>query len=30
MGTLAAVVLLVGAVVIWAGPESKGISFVKH
>jgi len=30
MGTLAAVVLLVGAAVIWAGPESKGISFVKH
>jgi SHS family lactate transporter-like MFS transporter len=30
MGTLAAVVLLVGAVVIWAGPESKGISFVKR
>jgi SHS family lactate transporter-like MFS transporter len=30
MGTLAAVVLLVGAVVIWVGPESKGISFVKH
>jgi SHS family lactate transporter-like MFS transporter len=30
MGTLAAVVLLIGAVVIWAGPESKGISFLKH
>jgi SHS family lactate transporter-like MFS transporter len=30
MGTLAAVVLLVGAAVIWAGPESKGISFVKR
>jgi MFS transporter, SHS family, lactate transporter len=30
MGTLALVVLLVGAVVIWVGPESKGISFVKR
>jgi SHS family lactate transporter-like MFS transporter len=29
MGTLAAVVLLIGAVVIWAGPEAKGISFIK-
>jgi len=29
MGGLAAAVLLIGAVVIWAGPEAKGISFVK-
>ena len=29
MGGLAAVVLLIGAVVIWAGPEAKGISFLK-
>jgi SHS family lactate transporter-like MFS transporter len=29
MGGLAAVVLLVGAVVIWAGPEAKGVSFLK-
>jgi SHS family lactate transporter-like MFS transporter len=29
MGVLAAIVLLVGAVVIWLGPESKGISFVR-
>jgi MFS transporter, SHS family, lactate transporter len=28
MGSLAAVVLVVGAVVIWAGPERKGASFV--
>jgi SHS family lactate transporter-like MFS transporter len=28
MGVLAAIVLLLGAVVIWAGPEAKGISFV--
>ena len=28
MGVLAAVVLLVGAVVIWAGPEAKGVSFL--
>jgi SHS family lactate transporter-like MFS transporter len=30
MGTLAAVVLLIGAAVIWAGPESKGISFLRR
>lgn len=29
MGGLAAVVLLGGAVVIWAGPEAKGVSFMK-
>jgi SHS family lactate transporter-like MFS transporter len=29
MGGLAATVFLVGALVIWAGPEAKGISFVK-
>ena len=29
MGGLAAVVFLVGAVVIWAGPEAKGVAFVK-
>ena len=29
MGGLAATVFLVGAVVIWAGPEAKGVSFVK-
>ena len=28
MGTLAATVLIIGAIVIWAGPENKGISFV--
>ncbi len=28
MGVLAAVVLLVGAAVIWAGPEAKGVSFL--
>jgi SHS family lactate transporter-like MFS transporter len=28
MGSLAAVVLIVGAVVIWAGPERKDASFV--
>ena len=28
MGGLAATVLLIGAMVIWAGPEAKGISFV--
>lgn len=28
MGGLAAAVLLIGALVIWAGPEAKGISFV--
>jgi SHS family lactate transporter-like MFS transporter len=30
MGTLAAVVLLIGAAVIWAGPEAKGVSFLKR
>jgi len=30
MGTLAAVALLIGAAVIWAGPEAKGISFLKR
>jgi SHS family lactate transporter-like MFS transporter len=30
MGTLAAVVLLTGAAVIWAGPEAKGVSFLKR
>jgi len=30
MGTLAAVVLLIGAGVIWAGPEAKGVSFLKR
>ena len=29
MGGLAAVVLLVGAIVIWAGPEARGVSFLK-
>jgi MFS transporter, SHS family, lactate transporter len=29
MGGLAAVVLLGGAIVIWAGPEAKGVSFLK-
>ena len=29
MGTLAAAALLIGAAVIWSGPESKGISFLK-
>ena len=29
MGSLAAVVFLIGAAVIWAGPESKGVSFLK-
>ena len=29
MGMLAAVVLLIGAAVIWAGPEARGVSFVK-
>jgi MFS transporter, SHS family, lactate transporter len=29
MGSLAAVVFIIGAAVIWAGPEAKGISFVK-
>ncbi len=29
MGVLAAAVLLIGAVVIWAGPEAKGVSFLK-
>ncbi len=29
MGVLAAIVLLVGAVVIWSGPEAKGIAFVR-
>jgi MFS transporter, SHS family, lactate transporter len=28
MGAMAAAVLLIGAVVIWAGPEAKGVSFV--
>jgi MFS transporter, SHS family, lactate transporter len=28
MGALAAAVLLIGAMVIWAGPEAKGVSFV--
>jgi hypothetical protein len=28
MGVLAGVVLVVGAMVIWAGPEAKGISFL--
>jgi SHS family lactate transporter-like MFS transporter len=30
MGGLAAVVLLVGAIVIWAGPEARGVSFLKN
>ena len=30
MGSLAAAVLLVGAVVIWAGPEAKGVSFARQ
>jgi SHS family lactate transporter-like MFS transporter len=30
MGTLAAVVLLICAAVIWAGPEAKGVSFLKR
>jgi SHS family lactate transporter-like MFS transporter len=30
MGVLAATVLIVGAMVIWAGPEAKGVSFVKQ
>jgi SHS family lactate transporter-like MFS transporter len=30
MGMLAAVVLLIGAAVIWAGPEAKGVSFLKR
>ncbi len=30
MGLLAATVLIVGAMVIWAGPEAKGVSFVKQ
>jgi SHS family lactate transporter-like MFS transporter len=29
MGVLAATVFLVGSIVIWAGPEAKGVSFVK-
>jgi MFS transporter, SHS family, lactate transporter len=29
MGGLAAAVFLIGAIVIWAGPEAKGVSFVK-
>ncbi|HEX4137071.1 MAG TPA: MFS transporter [Bryobacteraceae bacterium] len=29
MGTLAAVLLLIDAAVIWAGPEAKGVSFLK-
>jgi SHS family lactate transporter-like MFS transporter len=29
MGTLATVVLLINAAVIWAGPEAKGVSFLK-
>jgi SHS family lactate transporter-like MFS transporter len=29
MGFLAAAVLLIGAVVIWSGPEAKGASFVR-
>ena len=29
IGGLAATVFIVGAIVIWAGPEAKGISFVK-
>ncbi|HEY1759750.1 MAG TPA: MFS transporter [Bryobacteraceae bacterium] len=30
MGGLAAGVFLIGAIVIWAGPEAKGVSFVKN
>ncbi len=30
MGLLAGTVLIVGAMVIWAGPEAKGVSFVKQ
>jgi SHS family lactate transporter-like MFS transporter len=30
LGTLAGGVLLIGAVVIWAGPEAKGVSFLKQ
>ena len=29
MGGLAAAVFIIGSIVIWAGPEAKGISFVK-
>jgi SHS family lactate transporter-like MFS transporter len=29
MGMVAALVLFVGAFVIWAGPEAKGVSFLK-
>jgi hypothetical protein len=29
MGILAAVVLLLGSVVIWSGPEARGIAFGK-
>jgi SHS family lactate transporter-like MFS transporter len=27
LGTLAAIVLLAGAVIIWSGPENKGVAF---
>ena len=30
LGTLAAVVLLIDAAVIWSGPEAKGVSFLKR
>jgi SHS family lactate transporter-like MFS transporter len=30
MGAIAGVVLLIGAAVIWAGPEAKGVSFLKR
>jgi SHS family lactate transporter-like MFS transporter len=30
MGGLAAAVFLIGSIVIWAGPEAKGVSFVKN
>jgi hypothetical protein len=30
MGVLAAVVLLIGAVVVWVGPEAKNVSFRKE
>jgi MFS transporter, SHS family, lactate transporter len=30
MGVLAATVLIIGAMVIWAGPEARGVSFVKQ
>jgi hypothetical protein len=29
MGILAAIVLLVGAMIVWLGPEKKGVAFSK-